>query len=218
MSELAANISTYPRVRWPWWLMTILAALIALYGLAYVVIGPRMYPPNLAASFLARPWGIYTHAFFGSIALLIGPWQFRRNVLAKHRASHRVLGQIYVIACLLAGIAGLYMSFYASGGLVPQVGFACLAITLMICTYRAYDLARARRFAVHREWMILSYACILAAVTLRIELPLLVIFTHRPDLSYSLVAWACWVPNLLVASMFLRKTRERRSALLDSVA
>jgi uncharacterized membrane protein len=218
MNELASRISTYPPVRWPWWIMMILAALIALYGLAYVVIGPPMYPPNLAASFLARPWGIYPHAFCGSLALLLGPWQFRRNVLVKHRASHRTLGQIYVVACLIAGIAGLYMSFYAAGDVVPKLGFACLATTLMICTYRAYDLARARNFVAHREWMILSYACILAAVTLRIELPLLVIFTHRPDVSYAIVAWACWVPNLLVATMFLRRTRAHRVALLDTIA
>jgi hypothetical protein len=218
MSELTSNVSTYPRVRWPWWIMMVLSALIALYGLAYVVIGPRMYPPNLAASFIARPWGIYPHAFFGSLALLLGPWQFRRNVQAKHRASHRMLGQMYVVSCLLAGLAGLYMAFYAGEGMAPKFGFACLAMTLMVCTYRAYDRARARRFAEHREWMILSYACILAAVTLRIELPLLMMSTHRPELAYAIVAWACWVPNLLVAGMFLRKTRERRIVLLESVA
>jgi uncharacterized membrane protein len=218
MSELAANIPAYPRVRWPWWILMILSAFIALYGLAYVVLGPRMYPPNLLASFLARPWGIYPHALFGSLALLLGPWQFRRNVLAKHRASHRLMGQTYVIACLLVGLAGLYMSFYASGGLVPKFGFGCLAITLITCTYRAYSLARARRFADHREWMILSYACIFAAVTLRIELPLLVVLTHRPDLAYSIVAWSCWVPNLLLAGVFLSRTRDRRAVLLNSVA
>jgi hypothetical protein len=218
LSELTANIPAYPRVRWAWWIMMILSALIALYGIAYVVLGPRMYPPNLAASFVARPWGIYPHAFFGAVALLLGPWQFRRNVLAKHRAAHRLMGQTYVVACLLAGLAGFYMSFYAGTGLIPKFGFGCLAIVLMVCTYRAYDRARARRFAEHREWMILSYACILAAVTLRIELPLLMMSTHQPGLSYSIVAWSCWVPNLLVAAVFLRRTREQRSALLNAVA
>ncbi|HEU4603120.1 MAG TPA: DUF2306 domain-containing protein [Steroidobacteraceae bacterium] len=217
MSERTVGISSYPRIRWPWWIMMVLSALIALYGLAYVILGPRMYPPNLMASFLARPWGIYPHAFFGSIPLLIGPWQFRRNVLAKHRATHRKLGQIYVIACLLVGLAGFYMSFYAGTNWIPKAGFACLAVTLIVCTYNAYAKARARRFAEHREWMILSYACILAAVTLRIELPLLIIFTHEPDLSYGIVAWACWVPNLAVAAIFLRRTRERSFAALSAV-
>jgi hypothetical protein len=65
--------------------------------------------------------------------------------------------------------------------------------------------------------MILSYACILAAVTLRIELPLLMISTQQPDLSYAIVAWACWVPNLLVAALFIRSTRDRRGAVLQSI-
>ncbi|HEU4602114.1 MAG TPA: DUF2306 domain-containing protein [Steroidobacteraceae bacterium] len=218
MRELSVGASGHPMVRWPWWIMMILSLFIALYGLAYVILGPRIYPPNLMASFLARPWGIYPHAFFGSIALLIGPWQFRRNVLAKHRATHRRLGQIYVIACLLVGLAGFYMSFYAGAGWIPKAGFACLAVTLIVCTYNAYAKARARRFAEHREWMILSYACILAAVTLRIELPLLNIATHDPAFSYGAVAWGCWVPNLAVAAILLRRTRERSVTALTAVS
>jgi uncharacterized membrane protein len=217
VSELSADITAYPRVRWPWWIMMIFSALIAVYGLAYVILGPRMYPSNLAASFIARPWGIYPHAFFGAMALLLGPWQFRRNVVAKHRPLHRAMGQVYVVACLCAGLAGLYMSLYAGVGWAPKLGFACLAMTLLVCTYRAYTSARARRFAEHREWMVLSYACILAAVTLRIELPLLMIGTHQPELAYAIVAWACWVPNLLIAKVFIRRTRKQRVVLLNAI-
>src|SRR5687767_6406170 len=78
-----------------WWLMAFFSFAIAGYALAYVVVGPAMYPPNLADSFRARPWGIYPHAFFGMTALALGPFQFRRNIALRRRELHRTLGKIY---------------------------------------------------------------------------------------------------------------------------
>jgi hypothetical protein len=56
-----------------WWAVAILESIIVIYALGYVVVGAPMYPDNFAASFLARPWGIYPHAFFGALALGLGP-------------------------------------------------------------------------------------------------------------------------------------------------
>jgi hypothetical protein len=55
-----------------WWLVALLALPVVGYALAYVIVGAPMYPPNLAESFVARPWGINPHALFGSIALAVG--------------------------------------------------------------------------------------------------------------------------------------------------
>ena len=55
--------------------------------------------------------------------------------------------------------------------------------------------------------MIRSYAMILAAVTLRIELPLLAMWLQGFAPAYRIVAWSCWVPNLLVAEWIARRTR-----------
>lgn len=191
---------------WPWWLMTVLASAIALYGLAYVAIGQRMYPPPLAASFLARPWGINPHALAGALALTLGALQFHRGIRLVRPALHRRLGKIYVVACLAVGIAGLYMSFYADGGVPAQLGFGVLAVVLLLTTVRAYALIRRRRIELHREWMLRSYALIFAAVTLRIELPLLSILMDG-ETAYQIVAWMCWVPNLAVASVYVQRTR-----------
>jgi len=199
-----------------WYVVAVLASLIALYALAYVVVGPPMYPPNLSASFRARPWGIYPHAFFGALALGIGAAQFHPAMIRRRRALHRTLGKVYVGACLVAGAAGLYMAWYAYGGAVPRLGFGTLAVLLLATTWLAFAAARRRDIATHRAWMLRSYALIFAAVTLRIELPLLIMsFGGDFDPAYKTVAWLCWAPNLLWAELWLRRRRLEPAALAE---
>jgi hypothetical protein len=60
--------------------------------------------------------------------------------------------------------------------------------------------------------MIRSYALTLAAVTLRLWLPLSQVAGIDFMTAYVAIAWLCWVPNLLVAEWFLRR-RPRRPVL-----
>ena len=189
-----------------WWVVLLLAVPIVGYAMAMVVVGAPMYPPNLAASFLARPWGIYPHALFGSLALGLGALQFNRWLLLRHRPIHRALGTVYVVSALFVGVAGLYMSLYSFGGLVTHTGFGALALLLLWTTGRAYAAARAREIAVHRRWMLRSYALIFAAVTLRMELPLLIMAFGDFTPAYRVVAWLSWVPNILWAEWYTRRT------------
>jgi uncharacterized membrane protein len=172
--------------------------------MAYVVIGAPMYPPGLRASFLARPWGINPHALFGTVALFLGALQLHPRSRDRS-ALHRRVGTAYVIACTAVGAAGLYMAPYAFGGWISRLGFAMLGVLLLVTTGRAYVLARQRRITEHRRWMVRSYALIFAAVTLRIELPLLTMAFQDFTPAYLVVAWLSWVPNLLVVEWYLRR-------------
>ena len=58
---------------------------------------------------------------------------------------------------------------------------------------------------MHRRWMIRSYALTAAAITLRLYLPLLSHLGIPFDMSYPVVAWLCWVPNLLFAEWLCRR-------------
>ena len=192
--------------------MLVFALVIAAYAAAIVFTGGRIFAPNLAESFQARPWGIYPHAFFGGVALALGAFQFHRGILARHRSRHRLMGKIYLIAALTSGAAGFYMSFYSFGGIVTHLGFGLLAVATLTTTSLAYIAIRRREIAVHREWMIRSYALIFAAVTLRIELPLLTALFQEFAPAYRIVAWSCWIPNLVVAELLIRR---RRGPALD---
>jgi uncharacterized membrane protein len=191
----------------------ILAAAIALYAISYLILREKAFPPNLAASFRTRPWGIYPHVLFGSIALALGSVQFWRNLPFSHPALHRTLGKIYVVAVMVTGAAGLYMSLFANGGAVTRLGFGLLAVSVLTATAIAYQTIRQRNIAAHRRWMLRSYALIFAAVTLRIELPILIGIFHAFDPAYAIVAWLCWVPNLAIAEVYIRlRTVGKRAA------
>jgi uncharacterized membrane protein len=209
-STTAASVQTGHRLT-PrgWWLLTLLSLAISFYALGHVVLGERVYSPLLADSFRARPWGIYPHAFFGMIALALGPFQFRRGLLVRRPHVHRALGKLYLISAIGTGAAGLYMSVYSFGGIVTHVGFATLAAGLLLSTVVAWIQIRRGNIALHREWVIRSFALLFSAVTLRLWLPLLTSTLGEFPMAYLWVAWVCWLPNLLAAELYLRFARNR---------
>jgi uncharacterized membrane protein len=196
-----------------WWVVAVLSFLIALYALSFLVRREDAFPPDIRDSFLARPWGIYTHVLFGGLALLIGPFQFRRGILARRRALHRNLGKVYLVSATLTGIVGLYMAVYSFGGINTHLGFGILGVITAAATITAYTRIRACDVKRHREWMIRSFALIFAAVTLRIELPLLIIWYQGEFApAYAIVSWLAWVPNLIWAEWYIRHSRSRPAA------
>lgn len=164
----------------------------------------------LADSFLARPWGINPHALFGGIALLTGVLQFHRGI-RRRLPVHRVLGRLYVISCLVIGTAGIYMAIYSFGGWITHLGFGALGVLLLLTTLAGYLAIRRHDVERHRDWMIRSYALIFAAVMLRIELPLLIVSFGDFTPAYRVVAWLCWVPNILLAEALVRRIRQRET-------
>ena len=146
----------------------------------------------------------YTHIFLGGLALLAGFSQFYKKLRRKSPALHRTLGKIYVTAVLLSGLAGLGIAFFATGGIIPALGFAGLAIFWLYTTSNAYASIKKPDIEAHQRWMIRSYALCFAAVTLRLYLPL---FTGALNIdfipAYKIIAWLCWVPNILVAEIFI---------------
>jgi hypothetical protein len=74
----------------------------------------------------------------------------------------------------------------------------------------AFIRIRVRDLVSHREWMIRSFALTLAAVTLRIYLPVSLLSGVEFLDAYPVIAWACWVPNLLIAEAVIRAGRVKR--------
>jgi len=148
----------------------------------------------------------YGHVIFGPIALITGPFQFSPRLRNRYLHAHRLLGKVYVGACLLSGLAGLGAAQFTLGGWVAEVGFSCLALAWLFTTYMAWHFIRKKEVEAHRRWMVRSFALTLAAVTLRLYLPLLEgVFGLTFVEAYRIVGWLCWVPNVLVAEWWLAK-------------
>lgn len=147
----------------------------------------------------------YTHIILGGVALLIGWLQFSVKLRERYLKAHQTIGIIYVVSVTLSAVAGLYIAFYATGGIISKTGFIALAIVWLLTTIQAYRVILKRELRLHQTLMIYSYAACLAAVTLRIWLPLLTIAFNDFIPAYRIVAWLCWVPNLIVAFLITRK-------------
>jgi uncharacterized membrane protein len=195
---------TPPRGPALWRVMALLASLIALYALALLAV-PAVRPPFLRDRFLSHPWIAAGHLAGGAAALLIGALQLNAGLRARAPGVHRWLGRVYVAAVLLAGVGGLRLARISQGGPVAHLGFAVLAMLWLGTTAQAYRRVRVRDLDAHRRWMIRSYSLTLAAVSLRIYLPLSLLAGAAFDPAYQAIAWLCWIPNLLAAEWWLRR-------------
>jgi len=148
----------------------------------------------------------YIHVAFGSVALLLGPWQFFKRLRTKRRRLHRILGKVYVFSCLLGAIAGFCLAFFATGGPIGKMGFAFAGIFWFLPTYLAYQKVVIGDIVSHEKWMIASFAMTFAAVTLRVWLGILIgVFGLSYIHAYEVVAWLSWVPNLFVAFLVIQR-------------
>lgn len=181
----------------------------ALFAYGLMPLGLFVHP-DLKAAFLAHPTGIYTHAFASIVALVIGPFQFLPGLRHKNPALHRWLGRCYLaVGVLVGGLAGLYMSQYAFGGPVAKLGFAALAAGWLYTGLRAYLAIRRGAVEEHRKWMTRNFALTFAAVMLRLYLPASMFAGIEFAVAYPVIAWLCWVPNLIFVEWLINSARNR---------
>jgi uncharacterized membrane protein len=193
-----------------WILFATFALLIGLYPTIYFLIDRKFGLLNSKSVELLTNtfWniGFYMHIIFGGIALFIGWAQFSPKMRNRRMALHRKLGKVYVVAVLLSALAGIYIGFFATGGWVSSTGFICLGIVWFYTTLKAYLYIKHGEIEQHQKMMVYSYAACFAAVTLRIWLPILTMVYGDFSKAYLVVAWLCWIPNLLVAYLITRRT------------
>ena len=187
-----------------WGTMTLFVLLLVLISARYFTLNPEAYFPRQRAVYEAHTAGILLHIGGMIVAAFLGPLQFLRAFRNRHRRLHRIAGRLYIVGAMVGALAGLYMAQFAASGWVAGLGFALLALGVLVTTGWAFWAILQRQVQVHREWMTRSYALMLAAVTLRLYLPVLE-GAFGEHAGYALVAWACWVPNLLVAEWFIRR-------------
>ena len=154
-----------------WIVFAALAVGVGVYPALYIVTdmsGALLSTKSLELlEQLAWNIAFYTHIVAGGIALLTGWSQFLTGRRSRYFKHHRVLGTIYVAACLLSGVVAFSLAF--------------------------------------------------AAVTLRIYLPLAQAAGIPFAVSYPIISFLCWVPNLLVAELLLLRFRLRRAQFANAV-
>ena len=206
VATLPTRTTSWP-ARIAWVFLTILCLGIAAYSARYL-----LHPPRTPAQALGNPLGVpwlFIHIAGALTALVLGSLQFLPALRRGAGPPHRWIGRVYVVGCLVGGVAGLILAPGSSAGPIASLGFGSLAVIWIAVNVLGWRAAVQGRLPEHRRWMIRSWALTLAAVTLRLYLPL-VMALDLPFLPwYRAISFLAWVPNLIGAELWLRRPAAR---------
>lgn len=104
------------------------------------------------------------HTLCGIFALVVGPVQFSTRFRQRHLRLHRVLGRMYFGSTVIGALTGVALAWGRPG--LP--GTAMQGAAWVVCTAAAVIAARNRQIAVHRQWMVRSYAVTFTFVSSRV--------------------------------------------------
>lgn len=191
-----------------WWALFLISALFGIYALYMggleIAHFLRMAPD---APGRAVPLAFIAHALTGAVALIAGPLQFNRQLLAKRRAVHRWLGRLYVAAIWISSATGLWSALFFGKGPAATILFSLVAILWFGFTTLAYLRARARNFKEHRRWMIRSFALSLFFVTFPLWTEVLAGTPLPQAIGYPLGLFLAFSINSLVAEAWIARRR-----------
>ena len=202
-----------------WIAIGILSTLVGIYPIIYFLVDRNfgLLSSKSAALLSDNLWNIsfYGHITLGGLALLIGWLQFSGNLRLNNMTLHRTIGKTYMVSVLISGTCGIYIALYATGGIVSILGFFSLGIIWLSTTILGFISIKKGNVELHEKFMIMSYAACFSAVTLRVWLPILINIMGEFVPAYRIVAWLCWVPNITVAFMIIRKVKIGKSKLIS---
>lgn len=135
-------------------------------------------------------------------------------VIRRAPRLHRWLGRVVGTVVLLALVpSGLYLSWFAKGGLTSTVGFMLSGIIVAIAMIQGVRAARARRFVDHRRWVLHVLAQLSVAVTSRALLFAFDAAAVDETLAYLVSLWVPVVGSFGLVELLLTRTRTRTRTL-----
>lgn len=183
----------------------VLALGVALVSLRFLAIPVELSMPHMAHYLEGANLALYGHIIGGPVALALIPFQFWTGLRRRAPRVHRTLGYITFTAIVIGGLSALALLPKFLGTPMAALGFATLGTLWIGSAVRAVLAARARDFETHRRWMLRTAAFCFAAVTLRLIMPFLMAGGMTITETYSVTAWASWIPNLILVEWWLRR-------------
>ncbi|GAA3071524.1 DUF2306 domain-containing protein [Streptosporangium carneum] len=152
---------------------------------------------------------LIAHMALGTVAMIavclqVWPW-----LRLRHPAVHRVSGRLYVLGALPGAVIGLVIMPFAPP--VGQIGVSMATILWFATTLAGFVAARRRRYALHRRYMLYSFALVMNNVW-----GIVIVNTGLAvgdiSINYLLEAarWVGWVVNLMLVQWWLYRTAGRR--------
>jgi uncharacterized membrane protein YozB (DUF420 family) len=156
---------------------------------------------------------------FGSVAIItvclqVWPW-LRRQYPAVHRWS----GRLFIFAGVVpAGICAVVLVPVS----VSPFGNGVAAVLWFATTFAGFRMARKRRWAEHRRFMIYAFAITMQVVFARVlflsAMAITDIDANDQQVALEATTWMGFVVNLVTAQLFLDWTARRRRPKRATVA
>jgi len=231
--EKAAAISS----RWAGFLLVttvwVSAGLFGLYILAFYV--SSLFTGNLErwnnilhgiyqVGYTTATAGIGLHFAAGAVILALGSIQLIEPIRRHYPLFHRWVGRIYVFSSLLAAVGGLIFIIVKGtiGGLVMNIGFSLYGVLMIIAGIETYRNAVEGRMDKHRAWALRLYALAIGSWLYRMDygfwLQLANGLGHLHNfegLFDKIMSFFFFIPNLLVAEIFIRSGNLKKFPLLN---
>mgnify|MGYP003994770807 FL=1 len=175
-------------------------------------------PAEVANPFDIRYWehalATWMHLGPGLLIMIIGPLQFIRPLRKNYLNVHRWSGRVFLVCGGLGAASGIFIGvFYPFAGIESQ-GFnesmatAYFGAYTLFCLIKAYTSIRRKEFGAHREWMIRSWALLLAIATERVMLGILMSSTNIGiDILFGTTFWMAGVTNIAASEIWINLTR-----------
>ena len=205
--------------------------IVSFFGGAALRGSPERWNESLPALFdRAGPVGtaaIGAHFLAGGLLLLLGPVQLISPIRRAAPALHRRLGRAYVLAAGVAGAGGLgfILARGTIGGPVMDFGFGLYGLLVVAAAGLTWRRARARRWDAHRAWAIRLFALVIGSWLYRMEYGFWFLTAgrigHTGDFTGwfdAVMAFGFYLPNLVVAELFIRARRWPANSVLASAA
>nr|WP_062341095.1 DUF2306 domain-containing protein [Herbidospora sakaeratensis] len=196
-----------------WWFLLTAVAVAVFFPLPYLLnsLESMSDDGSLAATYAPQGAAIraafYAHIVFGGLALLLSPFQFAARIRNRLPVVHRVAGRIALVSILVAGVSGAVIAPLNSAGAIGTAGFGSLAVLWVAFAVMAFAAIRKGDVEAHRGWATRVFALTYAGVMLRLWLVVLMPALGSFEAAYAIVPFLCWVPNLVVAEWFVRRSR-----------
>jgi len=157
----------------------------------------------------------WLHLIPALLIAITGPCQFIRKIRVRNRLWHRVSGRVYLVCGTIAALSGTYVGVlypftgYEGPGFNEAMASLFFGLISLFCLFNAYRTVRARDFARHREWVIRSWALMLAIATERTLLGIFAVTTNI-DLAhlFGVTFWMAGAINIPAAEYWIHLTRK----------
>ncbi len=193
-----------------WIVLGILVLYVGCYALLYFgldALGDAEQKESYDQIFISSRM----HIIMGGLAMLIAPIQLHAGLRNKFLPLHKKLGYIYFVAVALSSVSGFIVAWYSVATLIGDVGFAFLAVAWFVTALMGFITIKQGNVRAHELWMLRNITLTFAAISIRIMLPILpLLFDLSFERVFDIVAWACWVPQLLLLELYLRKRRSSK--------